>query len=137
MRPSLVVAAGVLMEADKVLISQRKANDSLANAWEFPGGKVEPGEDPRAAVVRELREEVGLDVIAGEILDVTFHNYGETSVLLLFFEVARCDRAQAPQPLDVADLRWASAADLIPNQFPPADGPILEKVRARLHAATP
>ena len=132
MKPSLVVAAGVLIEGENVLISQRRANDSLGGCWEFPGGKVEAGEDPRLAVARELQEEVGLDVLAGEILDVTFHAYGDKSVLLLFFEVSRLHPAQEPQALDVAAVRWARAEDLDIAKFPPADGAILAKVRARL-----
>jgi 8-oxo-dGTP diphosphatase len=135
LKPSLVVAAGVLIEGENVLISQRRANDSLGGCWEFPGGKVEAGEDPRLAVTRELQEEVGLDVQAGEILDVTFHAYGDKSVLLLFFEVARLHPTQEPQALDVAAVRWARVEDLVLSKFPPADGAILAKVRARLLAA--
>ena len=58
-----------------MLLSQRKPGTHLAGAWEFPGGKVEPGEDPREALVRELREEVGIEAVVTEVVDVTFFRY--------------------------------------------------------------
>jgi 8-oxo-dGTP diphosphatase len=95
---------------------------------------VQPGEDPRAALERELREELGIDAAAGEIVDVTFHTYEEAgkSVLLLFFEAARRPGSPDPQALDVAAFTWAAANDLDPAQFPPADVAVLRKVKSRL-----
>lgn len=129
---TIVVAAGVLFAEGKVLITQRKAGTHLAGAWEFPGGKVEEGEDPREALSRELREEIGVEAEAGEILDVTFHRYAERAVLLLFFEVALRETSPKPRPIDIAALRWAGPEDLDEAQFPPADLNVLRKVRARL-----
>src|SRR5208283_1780936 len=95
---TLVVAAGVVIERGRVLLAQRKRGAHLEGAWELPGGKVDPGEDPRAAVRRELAEELGLDVEVGEVVDVTFHRYAEAgrTVLLLFFEATRT--AGSPEP---------------------------------------
>ena len=133
---TVIVSAAVVVRAGRVLLSQRKGGTHLAGAWEFPGGKVEPGEDPRAALVRELREELGVDADVGEIVDVTFHRYpeAEKSVLLLFFEAAL--RAGSPEPsaVDVADVTWADGSFLDPSRFPPADVAVLAKVRARLDA---
>jgi 8-oxo-dGTP diphosphatase len=131
---TVLVAAGVLIEEGRVLLTQRKAGTHLAGAWEFPGGKVAPGEDPRDALRRELREELGIDARAGEILDVTFHRYEDAgkAVLLLFFEATRAAGSPEPQALDVAALRWAAQGDLDPAHFPPADVAVLAKVRARL-----
>lgn len=131
----VLVAAAVVIRDGRVLLSQRKSGTHLAGAWELPGGKVEPDEDPKDAVVRELREELGVEVSVHDILDVTFHRYPEKSVLLLFYEASL--RAGSPEPsaVDVADVRWAEAAELRDELFPPADLAILAKVRARLLAA--
>lgn len=127
-----VVAAGILVEGGKVLVTQRKAGSHLAGAWEFPGGKVEPGEDPRDALVRELREELGVEAHAGEIVEVTFHRYAEKAVLLLFYEASLVEGSPSPRAIEVAALRWAPPETLDESDFPPADLPVLRKVRARL-----
>ena len=131
---TVVVAAAVLVEQSRVLLTQRRAGTHLAGAWEFPGGKVEAGEDPREALRRELSEELGIAATAGEILDVTFHRYEDAhkAVLLLFFEATRDAGSPDPRALDVAAFRWAPAADLDPAHFPPADVAVLAKVRSRL-----
>ena len=122
------------MERGKVLLSRRKKGTHLSGLWEFPGGKVEPGEDPRAALRRELEEELGILTSVGEIADVTFHRYDEAgkAVLLLFFHATREEGSPEPQAIDVAEVKWADATALDPAQFPPADVPILTKVRALL-----
>ena len=135
-RPPVLVAAAVLVERGRVLLTQRKHGTHLAGAWEFPGGKVEPGEDPRAALVRELREEIGVEVSVGDPVEVTFHKYPEKSVLLLFFAVTRLEGSPDPRPLDVADVKWARTEDLKDELFPPADVAILSKVRALLLPST-
>jgi 8-oxo-dGTP diphosphatase len=135
-RPTVVVAAAIVIEGGRVLLTQRKAGTHLSGAWEFPGGKVEAGEDPRAALKRELREELGIDTEVGEIVEVTFHLYQDAgkAVLLLFFEAARTPASAPPRALDVAALRWAGAHDLRDEEFPPADVAVLGKVRAKLTA---
>jgi 8-oxo-dGTP diphosphatase len=129
-----IVAAGVVIEARKVLLSRRKKGTHLAGRWEFPGGKAEPGEDPRMALRRELEEELGVLVEVGEIVDVTFHRYDDAdkAVLLLFFSAVRLPESPEPRALDVAEVKWADAGDLDPAAFPPADVAILQKVRALL-----
>jgi 8-oxo-dGTP diphosphatase len=131
-RPPVLVAAAVLIEQGRVLLTQRKRGTHLEGAWEFPGGKVEPGEDPRDALARELEEEIGVDVTVGDPVEVTFHRYEEKSVLLLFFEVARKPGSSEPRVLDVAGIEWAGPEDLDPSRFPPADVAILVKVREML-----
>jgi 8-oxo-dGTP diphosphatase len=134
-----IVVAAVIIEAGKVLLSRRKAGTHLAGKWEFPGGKVEEGEDPRDALRRELIEELGIETRIGEIVDVTFHRYvadppksgGDgKAVLLLFFDAERL--AGEPRAIDVAEVGWFAADALDPALFPPADVAILAKVRARL-----
>jgi 8-oxo-dGTP diphosphatase len=132
--PTLIVSAAVVIRDGKVLLSQRKKGAHLADLWEFPGGKAEAGEDPRAALVRELGEELGVQATVGEIVDVTFHRYEEVgrSILLLFFEATLEPGSPAPHAKDVADVKWAGLEALDPAHFPPADGAVLAKVRARL-----
>jgi 8-oxo-dGTP diphosphatase len=135
--PPIIVAAGVVIERGRVLLSQRKSGTHLAGAWEFPGGKVEPGEDPRAALVRELEEELGIQCDVGEPLEITFHAYPPDaatggrakSVLLLFFLARRTAGSAEPRAVDVADVRWALPSELDPALFPPADVAVLERVR--------
>ena len=85
---TIIVSAGVIIERGAVLLSRRKKGTHLEGAWEFPGGKVEAGEDPRAALARELEEELGIQVVVGDIADVTFHRYAFfwTFVLLCLCE---------------------------------------------------
>lgn len=128
----LVVVAAVIIEGGRVLLSQRKRGTHLEGAWEFPGGKVEPGEDPRAALVRELDEELGITTVIGSPIEVTFHAYPQKSVLLLFFEATRTKESAEPRALDVADVRWAALGDLRDELFPPADVAVLARVRALL-----
>ncbi len=135
---TILVAAGVVIEDARVLVSRRKDGAHLEGLWEFPGGKVESGEDPREALRRELEEELGIVVRVGEIMDVTFHAYEDAgrSVLLLFFEAHRVEGSPDPRAIDVAEFRWATAAELTPREFPPADLQILAKVRACLDGAS-
>lgn len=133
---TVIVAAGVVFEGEKVLLSRRPAGKHLAGAWEFPGGKVESGEDPRDALARELGEELGIEVTVGAIVDVTFHRYEDVdkAVLLLFYEAALTAGSPAPRavPGVVAEVRWAGTAELDPRDFPPADVAVLRKVRELL-----
>ena len=112
---TVVVSAAILDRAGPRPSDQRKSGTHLAGAWEFPGGKVEAGEDPREALQRELREELGIEVQVGEIVDVTFHRYPtrrgrSKAVLLLFFEARRDAGSADPRALDVAAVRWARSA---------------------------
>lgn len=131
---TVIVAAGVIVERDRVLLTQRKAGGHLEGLWEFPGGKADEGEDPRAAVVRELEEELGIHAVAGDILDVTFHHYVDVnrSVLLLFFEATRTKDSPEPTARDVAAFHWAAHEELGSLAFPPADLGILAKVKRLL-----
>jgi 8-oxo-dGTP diphosphatase len=131
---TVIVAAGILIESGKVLLSRRKTGTHLAGLWEFPGGKAEPGEDPRAALRRELEEELGIATRIGEIVDVTFHRYDDAdkAVLLLFFDAEREPGSAQPRAIDVAEVAWRDRESLDPSTFPPADLAVLAKVQARL-----
>jgi 8-oxo-dGTP diphosphatase len=122
----------VIVAGGRVLLTQRRSGTHLAGAWELPGGKVEPGEDPRDALKRELCEEIGVTVEVGDIVEVTFHRYPAKDMLLLFYEATLAPESPEPRAIEVAAVRWAAAADLRDELFPPADVAVLAKVRARL-----
>jgi 8-oxo-dGTP diphosphatase len=132
----VLVVAGVVVETrdggPRVLLTQRKKGAHLEGLWELPGGKIDPDEDPRAALVRELREELGIDVEVGAPVEVTSWRYPEKRVLLLFFEATRTSSSAEPRAIDVADLVWADRAKLDSLAFPPADVAVVDALRRRL-----
>ena len=128
----IVVAAAVIERAGRVLLTKRPAGTHLAGCWEFPGGKLRRGESPQAALVRECREETGLEVGVGRIVDVTFHRYPERDVLLLFY---RCEWLRREvEHLEVADHAWVTPAELDRYELPPADRPVVERIRELIAA---
>ena len=127
---TVVVAAAIIVEGGRVLLTQRKRGSHLEGMWEFPGGKVEDGEDPKDALARELREELGVDVDVGDIVEVTFPEDETKSVLRLFYRAPRRAGSPEPRALDVAAFDWADPDALDPAKFPPADVAVLRKVKA-------
>ena len=126
--PPIDVVAGVIRREDgRLLITQRLADDTLGGYWEFPGGKVDPGEELRAALARELREELGIEAEIGAEIHSIVHAYPDRDVRLYFYE-ARIISGE-PQKIEVADLRWVTLADLDQYQFPEADRPLLNQLR--------
>ena len=126
--PPINVVAGVIRRHDgRVLITQRLADDTLGGYWEFPGGKVEPGEEPAAALKRELAEELGIDAEIGAEIHYIVHAYPDRDVRLHFFN-ARILSGE-PQKLEVADFRWVELNELMDYQFPEADRPLLKQLR--------
>ncbi len=134
-RSPVVVAAGVIVEEGRVLLSQRKKGSHLESLWEFPGGKLEARETPQEALVRELAEELGIDCEVGAPVEVTLHHYEEKTVLLLFFAAKRMTDRE-PSAKDVAAVRWFGPGELDDVAFPPADGPVLARVRRMLTEGT-
>ena len=123
---TVVVAAGLIAGQGTVLLAQRREGDEQGLLWEFPGGKVEDGEDPRQALEREIREELGVDVAAGELFDATYYFYPNRPVLLLVY---RCNILEGlPRPLACRDLRWTSPEEMKRLAMPPADEPIRQRL---------
>jgi 8-oxo-dGTP diphosphatase len=123
---TILVAAAVVRHEGRVLLTRRMKGSHLAGLWEFPGGKVEPGEAPEVTVVRECREECGIDVDVRDILDVTFHRYPEKDVLLLFYECALA--GGDVQHLGVADHVWCAPGEVRAHPLPPADENVVSKI---------
>jgi 8-oxo-dGTP diphosphatase len=125
--PPIDVVAGVIRREGLLLITQRMPDDTLAGYWEFPGGKVDPGEELKAALHRELREEIGVETEIGEEIHRIVHAYPDRDVRLYFFETRIL--SGEPQKIEVADLRWVNVDQLMDFQFPEADRPLLDQLR--------
>ena len=126
-RRTLVVAGLIADDAGRVLITQRRADQALPLQWELPGGKVEPGEAPTAALVRELAEELGVAVEVGRVWDVLFHPYPAFDLVMLVYR-CRIQGGAAPRAVEVADLRWVAPEDAVNHDILPADRPLVERL---------
>jgi 8-oxo-dGTP diphosphatase len=119
---TVVVTAALIIEQGKILVTQRKKGSSRALLWEFPGGKVKEGEEPREALRRELAEELEVEVEVGMIFDAVFYSYPEYPVLLLIY---RCRVEKGPpRPIACQDLRWVTLRELEKLAMLPADDPV-------------
>ena len=116
--PPIVVTAAVIERGDEILVTRRPQGVHLAGHWEFPGGKCDPGESLHACMIRELREELGVEAIVGDEMLVTTHEYADRHVELHFL---RCRVSGTPSPQLGQDMRWVRREDLVTLQFPPAD----------------
>jgi 8-oxo-dGTP diphosphatase len=125
----LEVVAGALFDAlGRVLIAQRPAGKALAGRWEFPGGKLDDGEDPYSGLVRELREELGVEVHAAERLVRYCHAYPERTVRLDLWAVTRW--SGEPQGLDGQAIRWVEPGRLHEEDLLEADQPMVAALQA-------
>lgn len=126
----VLVAAVALIDADgRILLAQRPEGKTMAGLWEFPGGKVEPGETPEAALVRELHEELGIETWNSCLAPLTFasHAYDDFHLLMPLFACRKWDGI--PQPKEGQTLKWAHARDLRDYPMPPADIPLIPILR--------
>ena len=125
MRLVLVVAAALIDADGRVLLAQRPKGKALEGLWEFPGGKVDAGEGPEDALIRELLEELGVTVKADCLAPLTFasHAYEDFHLLMPLYV---CRRWQGlVQPLDGQALKWVRPKDLRTYPMPPADAPLI------------
>ncbi len=127
-RPQIhVVAAAIFDAAGRVLIAQRPPGKHLSGGWEFPGGKLEPGEAREEGLARELREELGIAIQSPQPLIQVSHSYPSRDVLLDVWVVKNF--SGEPRGLDGQALRWCALQELDQVELLPADGPIVEALR--------
>jgi 8-oxo-dGTP diphosphatase len=125
----LVVTAAVIEKEGLVLAAQRKPDSHMGLKWEFPGGKLEWGEDPREGLRREIREELGIEIEAGEVLEVVSHTYEDRHIVLIGY---RCRYLQGElRLLEVHDVRWVRPEELRSLDLAPADWPIVDRLLER------
>jgi 8-oxo-dGTP diphosphatase len=120
------VTAAILARDGKILIARRPDTDTLANKWEFPGGKVEDGETPEVCLARELKEELGIEVRVGIFLGESLYHYEHGSIRLLAYRTYWA--AGELDPKVHAEIRWASLSELDLYAFAPADIPFVKKL---------
>lgn len=129
-KPVLLVAAVALIDADgRVLLAQRPDGKSMAGLWEFPGGKVHAGETPEAALIRELDEELGIDVEASCLAPFTFasHAYPEFHLLMPLYVCRKWSGIVTAR--EAQQLKWVRPARLGDYEMPPADKPLVAMLR--------
>lgn len=114
----IVVAAGIVSRKGKIMLCQRRPGDKLALKWEFPGGKLEPGESPQQALERELREELAIETRTERIFDV-HHTNGDREILVLFFRSELI--SGEPKTIECNAIEWVSPKDLPKYDLAPAD----------------
>lgn len=120
------VVAGFLKKDGKILVGQRPESHSLAGQWEFPGGKIEPGETPEQALARELEEELGIEAKIGDLKLACTHSYGEVGILILFFEVNFWKKE--PKAIHHMMLEWIYPEELKDRNIPEANRKILDRI---------
>ena len=121
------VVAAVIEQRGRYLITQRRASAVLPLMWEFPGGRVEPGESETACLIREVRGRIGVEVVVGAKLGEHQHDYTTYQVLLTMYSCKLPAEAR-PYPATVADLRWVTSREFLDYDFPPADEKTMSKL---------
>lgn len=129
MRILLVAAAALIDPEGRVLLAQRPAGKSMAGLWEFPGGKVESGESPEQALIRELREELGIETWDSCLAPLCFASHGYEGFHLLMPLFACRKWNGIPTPREGQQLQWVRARDLADYPMPPADVPLIPILR--------
>lgn len=128
--PVVLVVAGLLMDkAGRILLATRPKGKSMAGLWEFPGGKIEPFESPEAALARELREELGIELDIGALSPLTFasHSYPDFHLLMPLYLCRRWEGV--PSPREGQKIRWAGLDEMAGLEMPPADRPLVAHLK--------
>lgn len=129
MKAPIPVVAAVIQRRDLYLLAQRPPGKALAGKWEFPGGKVEAGETPERALVREIREELGCTIAVKGALPRFIHHYPTLSIDMIPLLAELVEDSPEPHPHEHTGLRWVSLEQLAEHDLPEADLPVLEALR--------
>lgn len=125
--PLIVVVAAVIRDAqNRILLAQRLEGSHMGGLWEFPGGKVEAGESPEAALRRELREELGVSSVIGDPITFAVHEEPGMNILLLFYSVSVGD--QNPVASEGQEIAWVARRELGSHPMPPADAELVRRL---------
>ncbi len=128
-RSRKLVVAGLVLDGSRVLITKRRGDQPMALKWEFPGGKMEAGESPEVALIRELREEIGVSVKVGRAWEVLFHPYPDFDLLMLIYPCVIMPGEQ-PQCCEVADLAWVRPTEMQSYDILEADAPLVQRLQS-------
>jgi len=120
------VTAAIIKDKNRILIAKRHSKDPLGGKWEFPGGKVEPGETPEECLVREIREELQVEVKIGSFYDNSAYSSQDQDIHLLFYWAEVINGEMTPVIHD--DLKWTTIKELANFDFAPADIPIVKRL---------
>lgn len=134
---SIRVVAAVIQKDGRYLITQRRENASLPLLWEFPGGRVEPGESDAAALQREFKERLGAAVHVGKPVAFRRHDYEGYSVELVLYEAELESPAPDLQAMRVKDYRWVAVDEFTQYPFPPADRGTLDDFQVFVNSTNP
>ncbi|GAB1779555.1 8-oxo-dGTP diphosphatase MutT [Priestia megaterium] len=120
------VTAAIIRDENRLLIAKRHSKDPLGGKWEFPGGKIEPGETPQECLVREIKEELGVEVKIGPFYDDNVYSTQDHNIHLLFYWAKVINGEVIPVVHD--DLKWTTIEELANFDFAPADIPIVKRL---------
>jgi 8-oxo-dGTP diphosphatase len=124
----LAVCAAVIQHQGKILLTQRPADKQQGGLWEFPGGKIEPGESPHQSLRREIREELNIEISVGPVLESAYYHYAWGNVLILAYSCSW--QSGTIEHLEVADHQWVAPNQLNDYSILPADLPIVARIQA-------
>jgi len=128
--PIPVVCAVIEDHSGRILIAQRPADKHLGLKWEFPGGKVEPGDAPNHALLRELNEELGCTVVITRTLEPFHYDYTRVLIEMFPFVCQLAPGSAAPAALEHVEIRWITPAEISNFDLAPADWPVVARYRA-------
>jgi 8-oxo-dGTP diphosphatase len=122
----LVVCAAIIYKDDKILIAQRKENDTHSLQWEFPGGKVEEGESPSESIIREIKEELDIHISPDNVFDVVYHKYEKRNIILIVYNCTYL--SGEPRAIECNDFKWIDIKSMQDFEFTAADTHIVKKL---------